>query len=273
MLYPDPVGVGDRLAIASASPRRPDVDEDRFSRADRERELLPLERHSREGTGAVRFSMSRRRQWRQARSPTMRRHCCLTASRVATCSRASPQLSRGRLVVLEPLPKARARSAGGSAGHGLVVHARRSIGGRRAVRHRWLEDALAQAEAGEHDRSRSWRLKERVPLGARAPSSLGEALSTAGSDRVDLADAVGVVDRRERSWPSFCSSSTPSKRLGCMRIEFETDALNERLTSRPRCNCPRSSKACSASTCSSGTTATPRDSAWFTIVDDDWPQE
>ena len=92
-----------------------------------------------------------------------------------------------------------------------------------------------------------------------ATTARKHALSLAASraprprDRVDLADPVGVVDGSQRRGEATAPQHA-FERLGCMRVEFKTDALNERSRRASR-HCPRSSKACSASTCSSATTA------------------
>ena len=58
----DPARVGDRLAIAGASPRRPDVDEHRLAAELRERELLAVERDSCEGRSRTALRIGRGRR-------------------------------------------------------------------------------------------------------------------------------------------------------------------------------------------------------------------
>ena len=58
--------------------------------------------------------------------------------------------------------------------------------------------------------------------------------------------------------------------LGCRRVEFKTDALNERARAGARRPARRSSRESTASTCSCAA-GENRDSAWYSIVDDEWP--
>ena len=67
-----------------------------------------------------------------------------------------------------------------------------------------------------------------------------------------------------------CSSTRSTGSVACVSSSRRTPRMSGRGERWPRC--PRSSRVSSASTCSSGTTARLlAPSAWFAIVDDDWP--
>ena len=62
------------------------------------------------------------------------------------------------------------------------------------------------------------------------------------------------------------------ERVGCMRVEFKTDALNER-SRRALAALPATFEGVFRKHMLVGNDGTRlRDSAWFAIVDDDWPK-
>ena len=175
----------------------------------------------------------------------------------------------GRLVMLEPLREEHGpglRTA--SAGHGLVVHACRPAGRRRAVQ------PLARG------RARKRKVGEHVPFAVLAAEN-GEPL---GSTRyLSLRPEhrgleIGWTWLTRSAWSTGANVEAKLlllehafERLGCMRVEFKTDAQNER-SRRALAALPAQFEGVFRKHMLVGNDGTRlRDSAWYAIVDDDWP--
>ena len=159
---------------------------------------------------------------------------------------------RGRLVVLEPLDRTHE--------DGLFQAAQDmdwslmpvDPSADREQFHAWLEDALEHAERGEQVPFTVIDAATNVPLGSTRylslrPEHRGLEIGWTWLTRSAWSTGANVEAKLLLLEHAF-------ERLGCMRVEFKTDAR----TSAPGArwpHCPRSSRACSASTCSPATTA------------------
>ncbi len=134
---------------------------------------------------------------------------------------------------------------------------------------RWLADALASAEIGEH-----------VPFAVLATES-GEPL---GSTRYlslrpeHRSLEIGWTWLTRSAWSTGANVEAKLlllehafERLGCMRVEFKTDAQNER-SRRALAALPAQFEGVFRKHMLVGNNGDRlRDSAWYAIVDDDWP--
>ena len=175
----------------------------------------------------------------------------------------------GRVVVVEPLREEH--------GAGLREAAQDmdwsfmpvdpSAGG--ALFDRWLEDALAQAEAGEHVPFAVLAADTGEPIGSTRYLSLrrehrGLEIGWTWLTRPAWSTGANVEAKLLLLTHAFES-------LGCMRVEFKTDALNER-SRRALAALPAQFEGVFRKHMLVGNDGTRlRDSAWYAIVDDDWP--
>jgi RimJ/RimL family protein N-acetyltransferase len=177
---------------------------------------------------------------------------------------------RGRLVVLEPLRR--------DHGPGLQIAAEDMDWSFMPVDpvagddlfERWLADALGLAESGEH-----------VPFAVLAADT-GAAL---GSTRyLSLRPEhrgleIGWTWLTRSAWSTGANVEAKLlllehafERLGCMRVEFKTDAQNERSRAALAA-LPAQFEGVFRKHMLVGNDGTRlRDSAWYAIVDDDWPE-
>ena len=139
----------------------------------------------------------------------------------------------------------------------------------RQLFHQWLEDALALAEAGEH-----------VPF-ATLEAETGRAL---GSTRYlalrpeHRGLEIGWTWLTRSAWSTAANAEAKLlllehafEHLGCMRVEFKTDAHNER-SRRALAALPAEFEGVFRKHMLVGNDGTRvRDSAWYAIVEDDWP--
>jgi N-acetyltransferase len=176
---------------------------------------------------------------------------------------------RGRLVVLEPLREEH--------GPGLRTAAQDmdwsfmpvdpSAGD--AQFDRWLEDALARAGAGEHVPFAVLAADTGEPIGSTRylslrPEHRGLEIGWTWLTRPAWSTGANVEAKLLLLEHAF-------ERLGCMRVEFKTDAKNER-SRRALAALPATFEGVFRKHMLVGNDGTRlRDSAWYAIVDDDWP--
>jgi len=179
-----------------------------------------------------------------------------------------PVTLRGRLVVLEPLREEHREELAAVAADPAVWRWMTVDGSRPDVFARWLDDALAAGGAGTE-----------VPFvqrDARTGAALGSTRYLALAPEHRTVE-IGYTWLARSAWSTGVNAEAKLllmehafERLGCRRVEFKTDARNER------------SRAALA--------ALPaqfegvhrkkmlvrdgenRDSAWYSVVDDEWPE-
>jgi len=134
---------------------------------------------------------------------------------------------------------------------------------------RWLEDALGRAEAGEHVPFAVLDAGSRQPLGSTRylslrPEHRGLEIGWTWLTRPAWSTGANVEAKLLLLEHAF-------ERLGCMRVEFKTDARNER-SRRALAALPARFEGVFRKHMLVGNDGTRlRDSAWYAIVDDDWP--
>jgi RimJ/RimL family protein N-acetyltransferase len=180
---------------------------------------------------------------------------------------ATPVTLTGRLVVLEPLAERHAEGLWRAARDPEVWRfAHADVGGTRAAFDAWLEQALDEARAGAS-----------LPFAQLAPD--GEPL---GSTRYmsirpeHRGLEIGHTWLSSRAWGSGVNAeakllllSHAFEELGCMRVEFKTDARNERSRAALAALPARFEGVFAKHMLVRG--GEVRDSAWYAITDDEWP--
>jgi RimJ/RimL family protein N-acetyltransferase len=173
----------------------------------------------------------------------------------------------GRLVVLEPLaaddePELRSAAADERVWRFMPI-----VASDPDAFHRWFSDALAAARAGTEAPFCIVRRGDGAAIGS------SRYLSLRPSDRVL---EIGYSWITPASWGSGANTEAKLlllthafERLGCLRVEFKTDALNERS---------RAALAAIPATFEGVSRkhmlvrgGERRDSAWYSVIDDDWP--
>jgi len=178
-----------------------------------------------------------------------------------------PVRLEGRLVVLEPLAESHAEGLWRAAQDPEVwrwTHA--DVGASRAAFDRWLEDALAEARSGVS-----------LPLAQLGPG--GEPL---GSTRYmsirpeHRGLEIGHTWLSSRAWGTGVNAEAKLlllrhafEELGAMRVEFKTDAKNERSRAALAA-LPARFEGVFAKHMLVRDGAV-RDSAWYAVTDDEWP--
>ena len=175
---------------------------------------------------------------------------------------------RGRLVLLEPLREEHREDLAAAASDPAVWRWMTVDGSRAEIFARWLDDALEAAAAGTE--------LPFVQRDARTGAALGSTRYLALAPEHRCLE-IGYTWLVRSAWGTGANAEAKLllldhafERLGCRRVEFKTDARNER------------SRAALA--------ALPaqfegihrkkmlvrdgenRDSAWYSVVDDEWPQ-
>jgi RimJ/RimL family protein N-acetyltransferase len=177
---------------------------------------------------------------------------------------------RGQLVVLEPLKPEHERGLFAAAQDMDWTYMPVDPSADEGAFHAWLEDALAHAELGDH-----------VPFAVLATST-GEPI---GSTRYLSLRPEHRGLEIGWTWLARCFWSSGAnveakllllehafERLGCMRVEFKTDARNER-SRRALEGLPAQFEGVFRKHMLVGNDGSRlRDSAWYAIVDDDWPE-
>jgi RimJ/RimL family protein N-acetyltransferase len=176
---------------------------------------------------------------------------------------------RGRVVVLEPLREEH--------GPGLRTAAQDmdwtfmpvDPAGDDALFDRWLADALGSAESGEHVPFAVLAAESREPIGSTRylslrPEHRGLEIGWTWLTRSAWSTGANVEAKLLLLEHAF-------ERLGCMRVEFKTDASNER-SRRALAALPAQFEGVFRKHMLAGNDGTRlRHSAWYAIVDDDWP--
>ncbi|HSJ92751.1 MAG TPA: GNAT family N-acetyltransferase [Gaiellaceae bacterium] len=178
-----------------------------------------------------------------------------------------PVRLEGRLVVLEPLAESHAEGLWRAAQDPEVwrwTHA--DVGASRAAFDRWLEDALAEARSG-------------VSLPFAQLGTGGEPL---GSTRYmsirpeHRGLEIGHTWLSSRAWGTGVNAEAKLlllrhafEELGAMRVEFKTDAKNERSRAALAA-LPARFEGVFAKHMLVRDGAV-RDSAWYAVTDDEWP--
>jgi N-acetyltransferase len=178
-----------------------------------------------------------------------------------------PVRLEGRLVVLEPLAEGHAEGLWAVAQDPDVwrwTHA--DVGGSRAAFDAWLEQALAEARAGAS-----------VPFAQVAPG--GEPL---GSTRYltirpeHRGLEIGHTWIASRAWGTGVNAEAKLllmrhafEELGAMRVEFKTDARNDRSRAALAALPARFEGVFAKHMLVRG--GVVRDSAWYAVTDDEWP--
>jgi N-acetyltransferase len=175
----------------------------------------------------------------------------------------------GRLVILDPLNRGQEEGLFAAAQDMDWSLMPVDPSGDRAQFRAWLEDALEYAERGEHVPFAVIDAATNVPLGSTRylslrPEHRGLEIGWTWLTRPAWSTGANVEAKLLLLEHAF-------ERLGCMRVEFKTDALNER-SRRALAALPAQFEGVFRKHMLAGNDGTRlRDSAWFAIVDDDWP--
>jgi N-acetyltransferase len=176
---------------------------------------------------------------------------------------------RGRVIVLEPLTREH-RPGLRAAAHDMdwSFMPIDPVGSDQLF-DRWLEDALERAAAGEHVPFAVLATDSQQPLGSTRylslrPEHRGLEIGWTWLTRSAWSTGANVEAKLLLLEHAF-------ERLGCMRVEFKTDAKNER-SRRALAALPAEFEGVFRKHMLVGNDGTRlRDSAWYAIVDDDWP--
>ena len=134
---------------------------------------------------------------------------------------------------------------------------------------RWLGDALDRGTSGEHVPFAVLATENGEPLGSTRylslrPEHRGLEIGWTWLTRSAWSTGANVEAKLLLLGHAF-------ERLGCMRVEFKTDAHNER-SRRALAALPAQFEGVFRKHMLVGNDGTRlRDSAWYAIVDDDWP--
>ncbi len=178
----------------------------------------------------------------------------------------SPTLS-GRLVVLEPLSPDHEAALRAAAADERVWRLMRTVATDPEAFHEWMTDALAAAQAGTEGPFCIVRRTDSAAVGSSRYLSLRPA------DRVL---EIGHSWVAPAAWGTGMNTEAKLlllthafEQLGCLRVEFKTDATNERA---------RAALAAIPATFEGVFRkhmlvrgGQRRDSAWYSVIDDDWP--
>jgi N-acetyltransferase len=171
----------------------------------------------------------------------------------------------GRLVVLEPLRAEHEQALGSAAADGRVWRYMRTVAADPEAFHRWFGEALDAAAAGAE--APFCIVRDGRPIGS------SRYLALRPDDRVL---EIGHSWITPAAWGSGANTEAKLlllthafERLGCLRVEFKTDAANARS---------RAALAALPATFEGVFRkhmlvrgGERRDSAWYSVIDDDWP--
>jgi RimJ/RimL family protein N-acetyltransferase len=173
----------------------------------------------------------------------------------------------GRMVVLEPLRREHGpglRQAAGDMDWSLMPVDPVAADG---LFEQWLDDALDAAASGEHVPFAI--VSQGQPIGSTRylslrPEHRGLEIGWTWLTRSAWSSGANVEAKLLLLEHAF-------ERLGCIRVEFKTDAKNER-SRRALSALPAQFEGVFRKHMLAGNdSARLRDSAWYAIVDDDWP--
>ena len=176
---------------------------------------------------------------------------------------------RGDVVVLEPLHRAHGDGLRAAAEDMDWSHMPVDPLESNELFDDWLEDALARAAAGEHVPFAVLSAQTGAPLGSTRylslrPEHRGLEIGWTWLTRSAWSTGANVEAKLLLLEHAF-------ERLGCMRVEFKTDASNAR-SRRALEALPAQFEGVFRKHMLVGNDGTRlRDSAWYAIVDDDWP--
>ena len=173
----------------------------------------------------------------------------------------------GRLVVLEPLRSDHEPALARAAADERVWRLMRTVASEPEAFHAWMEAALGAAKDGTEGPFCIVRRTDGVPIGST------RYLSLRPDDRLLEIGHSWLVPAE---WGSGANAEAKLlllehafERLGCLRVEFKTDAANERA---------RAALAAIPATFEGVFRkhmlvrgGERRDSAWYSVIDDDWP--
>jgi N-acetyltransferase len=185
---------------------------------------------------------------------------------VADFAELRPTLT-GRLVVLEPLSAGHEPGLRAAAADERVWAYMRTVASAPEAFHAWLSEALAAAEAGSEAPFCIRRHADATLLGS------SRYLALRPDDRVL---EIGYSWITPAAWGTGANTEAKLllmthafEQLGCLRVEFKTDARNERS---------RAALAALPATFEGVFRkhmlvrgGERRDSAWYSVIDDDWP--
>ena len=174
----------------------------------------------------------------------------------------------GRLVVLEPLVPAHEEGLWKAANDGEVWrHMLWNAIESRAAFHGWLEEALEQARAGQRIPFTVLAAADERPLGSSSylalrPEHRGLEIGWTWMARETWGTGTNPEAKLLLMEHAF-------ERLGCMRVEFKTDARNERARAALAALPARFEGIFVKHMLVRG--GELRDSAWYSVTDDEWP--
>jgi RimJ/RimL family protein N-acetyltransferase len=178
----------------------------------------------------------------------------------------TPTLS-GRLVVLEPLRPDHEAPLRAAAADDRVWRLMRTVASDPEAFHGWIEEALAAARVGAEGPFCIVRRSDATPVGSSRYLALRPddgVLEIGHSWVVPAAWGTGVNTETKLLLLTHAFEG-----LGCLRVEFKTDATNERA---------RAALAAIPATFEGVFRkhmlvrgGQRRDSAWYSVIDDDWP--
>jgi len=171
----------------------------------------------------------------------------------------------GRLVVLEPLRAEHEPGLRSAAADGRVWRYMRTVASEPESFHRWFGEAMEAAAKGVE--APFCIVRDGAPVGS------SRYLALRPDDRVL---EIGHSWITPAAWGSGANTEAKLllmthafERLGCLRVEFKTDAANERS---------RAALAALPATFEGVFRkhmlvrgGERRDSAWYSVIDDDWP--
>jgi RimJ/RimL family protein N-acetyltransferase len=176
---------------------------------------------------------------------------------------------RGRVVVLEPLRRDHREGLRAVAEDMDWTYMPVDPLGSDELFDHWLDDALERGRTGEHVPFAVLSAETGKPLGSTRylslrPEHRGLEIGWTWLTRSAWSTGANVEAKLLLLEHAF-------ERLGCMRVEFKTDAENER-SRRALAALPAQFEGVFRKHMLVGNDGTRlRDSAWYAIVDDDWP--
>jgi N-acetyltransferase len=179
-----------------------------------------------------------------------------------------PVTLRGNIVALVPLAEEHRGGLTGIAGDPELWRWMSTDASRQARFHEWLDAALAAAEAGTDLPFATCDARTGEPLGSTRYLALAPE-----HRRLEIGHTWLV----RRAWGTGANVEAKLlllehafERLGCRRVEFKTDARNERSRAALAALPARFEGIHRKHMLVRG--GESRDSAWYSVVDDEWPE-